>query len=58
MLFRCGKCPGCLTKECGNCKPCKDQLKRHGTGEAKRACIKRPCDWLIKKNKEKKKNKK
>ena len=39
----CKKCSGCLAKNCGVCKSCKDMVRFGGTGTLKQRCQKRKC---------------
>ena len=40
---RCRQCTGCKTKDCGQCKFCKDMPKFGGLGRKKKPCIFRKC---------------
>ena len=42
-LTRCGKCPGCVNEDCGECKNCLDKPKFGGRGIKKQACEQRDC---------------
>ena len=46
MRTRCGKCPACLTPDCGKCEPCSKKKKFGGDGSSKHACIFRRCTNL------------
>ena len=40
---RCGECPGCISKDCIECKFCRDKKKNGGAGLKKQCCVKRRC---------------
>merc|ERR1712106_863974 len=42
-LSRCGKCPGCVNEDCGECKNCLDKPKFGGRNIKKQACEQRDC---------------
>ena len=43
---RCKECSGCLAKDCGECRCCKDMLKFGGEGRLRKACEARKCSSM------------